>query len=153
MPHIIVKLYPGRSELKKLEPTEKIVKNVVEITGCKEKSVSVAIEEIEPGDWAEKVYKPDIIGSREALYKKPGYDPFEAKQDKNEKTDSLMEHVREAAMVAKKENTSGIFDAMSWLDLELEDNPESFDSFFNTSWNKLSEDEKQKRMLAIRRVL
>lgn len=38
-----------------------------------EESVSVAIEEIRPQDWAAEVYKPDIVGHREKLYKKPGY--------------------------------------------------------------------------------
>jgi 4-oxalocrotonate tautomerase len=38
-----------------------------------EESVSVAIEEVEPQDWAEKVYRPDIINSSEKLYKKTGY--------------------------------------------------------------------------------
>jgi hypothetical protein len=40
-------------------------------------SVSVAIEEIKPEDWAEKVYKPEILSNPEKLYKKPGYNPFE----------------------------------------------------------------------------
>jgi len=42
---------------------------------------------------------------------------------------------------------------MSWLDLELEDNPESFDGFFDIAWNQLSEDERGKRAMAIRSVL
>jgi 4-oxalocrotonate tautomerase len=41
-----------------------------------EESVSVAMEEIEPNDWTEKVYKPDILAKPEILYKKPGYDPL-----------------------------------------------------------------------------
>jgi hypothetical protein len=36
-------------------------------------SVSVAIEEMKPQDWAEKVYTPEILNSPEKLYKKPGY--------------------------------------------------------------------------------
>jgi 4-oxalocrotonate tautomerase len=36
----------------------------------------VGIEDIEPADWSEKVYKPDILGKLETIYKKPGYDPF-----------------------------------------------------------------------------
>ncbi len=76
MPHVIVKLYPGRSELQKTRLAEEIVKDVVAIVKCEEKSVSVAFEEIKPEDWAEKVYKPDILGSPEKLYKKPGYNPF-----------------------------------------------------------------------------
>ena len=36
-------------------------------------SVSVALEEVSRQDWAEKVYKPDIVNNSEKLYKKPGY--------------------------------------------------------------------------------
>jgi phenylpyruvate tautomerase PptA (4-oxalocrotonate tautomerase family) len=43
---------------------------------CGEESVSVAIEDTKPDDWAEKVYKADIVGNWE-LYKRPGYNPFE----------------------------------------------------------------------------
>jgi 4-oxalocrotonate tautomerase len=39
-----------------------------------EESVSVAMEEVEPQDWAEKVYKPGIVNKPEQLYKRPGYD-------------------------------------------------------------------------------
>jgi len=77
MPHVIVKLYPGRSEEQKTRLAEEIVKVVVAIAKSEEKSVSVAIEEIRPEDWAEKVYKPDILNNPEKLYKKPGYNPFE----------------------------------------------------------------------------
>ncbi len=76
MPHVIVKLYPGRSEVQKTRLAEEIVKNVVAIAECEEESVSVAIEEIKQGDWAEKVYKADILDNPKRLYKKPGYDPF-----------------------------------------------------------------------------
>jgi 4-oxalocrotonate tautomerase len=77
MPHISVKLYPGRSEQQKIQLAEQIVKDVVSLLECTEESVSVGIEEIKPGDWAEKVYKPDILNNPEKLYKKPGYNPFE----------------------------------------------------------------------------
>jgi 4-oxalocrotonate tautomerase len=36
-------------------------------------SVSVAIEEVEPQDWAQRVCKPEIVGNWEKLFKKPGY--------------------------------------------------------------------------------
>ena len=77
MPHIIVKLYPGRSEQQKTRLSEEIVKDVVDILKSGEESVSVAIEEIKPEDWVEKVYKPDILAKQEKLYKKPGYNPLE----------------------------------------------------------------------------
>ena len=77
MPHIIVKLYPGRSEEQKIELTEAIVKDVVAIAECDEKSVSVAFEEIEKEDWAETVYRHDILNKKGSLTKEPGYNPFE----------------------------------------------------------------------------
>jgi 4-oxalocrotonate tautomerase len=76
MPHIIVKLYPGRSEEQKKELAEKIAEDVVAIAKCEEKTVSVAFEEISPEDWPQKVYKPDILEKQDNLYKKPGYNPF-----------------------------------------------------------------------------
>jgi len=76
MPHIIVKLYPGRSEPQKKQLADEIVKDVTAIAKCESISVSVAFEEIEPADWPEKVYKPDILDKSKTLYKKPGYNPF-----------------------------------------------------------------------------
>ncbi len=77
MPHVIVKLYPGRTEEQKKRLAEKIAADVAEIAVCEEKSVSVAIEEIEKEEWADTVYKPDILDNEEKLYKKPGYNPFD----------------------------------------------------------------------------
>ncbi len=73
MPHVIVKLWPGRSEQEKKQLADAIVRDVVTYAKCGEESVSVSIEEIKPSDWAEKVYKPDILNGRGKLYKKPGY--------------------------------------------------------------------------------
>ena len=77
MPHVIVKLFPGRSEDQKSRLADQIVKDVIEIAGCKEEVVSVAFEEVPESDWAETVYRPDILGKESNLYKKPGYNPFE----------------------------------------------------------------------------
>ena len=77
MPHVIVKLYPGRSEEQKTKLSDEIVKDVVAIANCDEKDVSVAFEEIEKEDWAEKVYRPDILHKKDNLYKLPDYNPFE----------------------------------------------------------------------------
>jgi 4-oxalocrotonate tautomerase len=73
MPHVIVKLYPGRSEQDKIRLADAIVKDVVAIAKCGEQSVSVAIEEVGPEDWPEKVYRSEILRNPQALYKKPGY--------------------------------------------------------------------------------
>ncbi|MDM8535445.1 tautomerase family protein [Desulfobacterales bacterium HSG17] len=77
MPHVIVKLYPGRTDEVKTQLAEKIAKDVMEIGKCQEKAVSVAIEEIDQSEWAQKVYQPDILENQDRLYKKPGYNPFE----------------------------------------------------------------------------
>jgi 4-oxalocrotonate tautomerase len=77
MPHVIVKMYPGRSEQQKAQLAEAIVKDVMAFANVGNEAVSVAIEEIKPGDWTEKVYKPDILSSSGKLYKKPGYNPLE----------------------------------------------------------------------------
>lgn len=77
MPHVIVKLWPGRTEEQKKRLADEIVKDVVAIAGCEEKSVSVAFEEVAREDWAERVYRLDILDKADTLYKEPGYNPFE----------------------------------------------------------------------------
>jgi 4-oxalocrotonate tautomerase len=77
MPHVIIKLYPGRTEDQKLRLADEIVRDVVEIAKCAEKSVSVAIEEVHPDDWTEKVYRPDILDKAHTLYREPGYNPLQ----------------------------------------------------------------------------
>ncbi len=74
MPHVIVKLWPGKSERQKARLAEAIARDVMSVLNYGEESVSVALEEVAPQDWAEKVYKPDILNKAGQLYKKPGYD-------------------------------------------------------------------------------
>jgi 4-oxalocrotonate tautomerase len=76
MPHVIVKLYSGRSEQKKARLADEITKSVIAVLKLGEESVSVGIQDIEPADWPERVYKPDILDKPETIYKRPGYDPF-----------------------------------------------------------------------------
>jgi 4-oxalocrotonate tautomerase len=73
MPHVIVKLWPGKSEEQKTQLSEKITQDVVSALNYGSDSVSVTIEEVAPQDWADQVYKPDILNKWEQLYKKPGY--------------------------------------------------------------------------------
>lgn len=73
MPHVIVKLWPGKSEKQKARLAEEITKSVMDVLGYGEESVSVAFEEVSSKDWAEKVYKPDIVETSAKLYKRPGY--------------------------------------------------------------------------------
>lgn len=73
MPHVIVKLWPGKTPAQKARLAEAITREVMEALDYGEDSVSVAFEEVAPGDWAAKVYRPDILGKPQQLYKKPGY--------------------------------------------------------------------------------
>ena len=75
MPHAIIKLYAGRSPQQKQKLADEVTKAIMIGAGVDEDTVSVSIEDIEPADWDEKVYKPDIAQRPEILYKKPGYDP------------------------------------------------------------------------------
>ncbi len=76
MPHVIVKMYSGKSEKEKARLAEEMTKAIKTVLSCGDDPVSVGIEDVEPKDWAEKVYRPDILGKAETIYKKPGYNPF-----------------------------------------------------------------------------
>ena len=73
MPHVIVKLWPGKSEEQKQQLADAITKDVMNSFHYGEESVSVAMEEVAPQEWSEKVYKPEILDKAATLYKKPGY--------------------------------------------------------------------------------
>ena len=75
MPHVIVKLHSGKSERQKQALAQAVTEAVMSALNYGEESVSIGIEEVEPKDWTENVYKPDIIGKPDTIYKKPGYDP------------------------------------------------------------------------------
>lgn len=75
MPHIIVKLYPGRDEDQKINLVDDITKVISERLNLNESSISIAIEEVPKEKWAKEVYKKDIIDKYEEIYKKPGYKP------------------------------------------------------------------------------
>ena len=74
MPHVIVKLWPGKSDQQKTRLAEKIAKDVMDVLNYGEESVSVGFEEIKSQYWKEKVYKPDIQDKWDKLYRKPGYE-------------------------------------------------------------------------------
>jgi 4-oxalocrotonate tautomerase len=76
MPHVIVKMYAGRSEQDKARLAEEVAKALRTVIGSADKSISVAIEDVAPDEWAEKVYRPDIKAKWDTLYKTPGYDPL-----------------------------------------------------------------------------
>lgn len=62
MPHVIVTLWPGKSEQQKKRLAEAITKDVMEILHYEAHSPVT------------KVYKPDMKDKWGTLYKEPGYD-------------------------------------------------------------------------------
>jgi 4-oxalocrotonate tautomerase len=78
MPHVIVKLWPGKTEAQKQKLAEAITRDVMNTLNYGEEAVSVALEEIQPNDWIEKVYTPDIKDKWQTVYKKPGYSPVDS---------------------------------------------------------------------------
>ena len=76
MPHVIVKLTTGRTAEQKARLSEGITAAVMAGANVGEEAVSISFEDFPPEDWVESVFKPDIIGKPETLFKKPGYDPL-----------------------------------------------------------------------------
>ena len=73
MPHVIVKLWPGKSEKQKGKLAGEITRAVMTVLNYGVESVSVAMEGVTSNEWMDKVYKPDILGKPKQIYKKPGY--------------------------------------------------------------------------------
>jgi 4-oxalocrotonate tautomerase len=75
VPHVIVKLWPGKSEAQRRRLSDAIVRSVTDILNYGETSVSIGFEEVSPDEWSTRVYKPDIRDKWETLTKQTRYDP------------------------------------------------------------------------------
>jgi len=75
MPHVIVKLYAGRSDEQKQRIADEVTKALMNAAGSSEGSISVGIEDVEPSAWTSTVYEPDIAAKADTIFKKPGYTP------------------------------------------------------------------------------
>lgn len=73
MPHVIVKLWPGRDDEIKQKLAERIAIDVAGGLQVDINDVSVAFEEVEQSDWGELVYKKEIKGNPN-IYVKPEYE-------------------------------------------------------------------------------
>ena len=73
MPHVIVKLWPGKTEQQKRQLADLITRDVMKVFNYGEESVSVGFDEVPSQKWTEEVYEPDIQQKWETIYKKPGY--------------------------------------------------------------------------------
>jgi 4-oxalocrotonate tautomerase len=75
MPHVIVKLWPGKSDAQKRELSAAIVRDVTGILGYGGESVSVGFDEVPSAEWTGQVYGPHIQDRWDTLTKQPGYGP------------------------------------------------------------------------------
>lgn len=73
MPHVIVKLCPGKTEAQKARLTQAILRDVATILVTGGESISIGFEEVPAAKWNERVFEPDILGQWETLTKEPGY--------------------------------------------------------------------------------
>lgn len=73
MPHVIVKLWPGKSDDQKQRLTQIITRGVMDVLDDGEDAISVAFVEVAPDDWTRQVYEPEIVGKWTNLTKQPGY--------------------------------------------------------------------------------
>ncbi|MBN2651091.1 MAG: tautomerase family protein [Spirochaetales bacterium] len=76
MPHINVKMYPGRDITLKQKLADEIARVTCQTLECSIDAVSVAVEEIAPEKWGEAVFKPEISQKEETLLVKPNYNPL-----------------------------------------------------------------------------
>ena len=75
MPHVVVKMWAGKSEAQKTALAQAMAEALKATLGSSDSSISVAIEDVAPDSWMAQVYEPEIAPQLESLYKKPGYGP------------------------------------------------------------------------------
>jgi 4-oxalocrotonate tautomerase len=61
VPHVVVSLWPGKSEQQKRKLAQEITESVTHILIYGEESVSVGIVEVAAKDWRERVYQPEVM--------------------------------------------------------------------------------------------
>ena len=73
MPHVNIKLYPGRTHEQKQALTQLIIEAIDDTLGVGSKYVTVAFEEIPQEAWHDQVVKPELEDKKALLYKHPQY--------------------------------------------------------------------------------
>lgn len=73
MPHIVVKLWPGRNDEIKGNLAKKIAQDVAEGLKVNIGDVSVAFEEVAPENWNQQIYQKEIRNNPN-IYVKPEYE-------------------------------------------------------------------------------
>ncbi|AWK10724.1 hypothetical protein SSP531S_51780 [Streptomyces spongiicola] len=74
MPHVNIKHFPtpvGEEQSARLVAA--ITAALTENLGCTEDAVSIALEPVDPSEWNERVYRPEVVERRALLHKQPNY--------------------------------------------------------------------------------
>ena len=74
MPHVNIKYYAtDLTEAQEAAFINAVTGAVTTTFGCADDVVSIALEPVEPQDWTDRVYRPEIEGRPELLRKSPSY--------------------------------------------------------------------------------
>lgn len=73
MPHVNVRMYPGRTLEQKRMLTERLVEAVQETLGVPASSITVVIEDVSPDEWDTVVVGPEIRAKKAHLFKSADY--------------------------------------------------------------------------------
>ena len=80
MPHIIIKLWPGKTHEQKKELTGKFKDDMAEILSVPKSAITVAFDEVSQEDWYDKVHVPLIDGNKTGdVFKPDGYKGYKHK--------------------------------------------------------------------------
>lgn len=74
MPHIEIKMLKQWTEEQKKQLAAALSKSMNETLGIPEMYITCSIEDFTPEEW-QQVFKDEIDGKKERLYKSPEYDP------------------------------------------------------------------------------
>ncbi|MGF1703652.1 tautomerase PptA [Photobacterium makurazakiensis] len=74
MPHVSIKHFPvSVSEKQKEILVNKINQVITETLGCDEGAISISLEAVQPDNWQQEVYLPEIDTKSKFLIKAPNY--------------------------------------------------------------------------------
>ncbi len=73
MPHVNIRMYPGRTDEQKQALTDKVIEAFGESLDIPPRWLTVAIEEVDPDDWHAEVVGPEIRAKADLLTKEPEY--------------------------------------------------------------------------------
>ncbi|MEV7879374.1 tautomerase family protein [Streptomyces microflavus] len=76
MPHVHIQHFTRTfTEAEKADLVEALTEAVTRVFGTGPDAVSIAVEPVDPSEWTEEVYRPQIEARPHLLWKRPGYTP------------------------------------------------------------------------------